>query len=564
MDSAKQLRDLSKVYMEAVYGGGKKEEKKDTRLVVTAADKKANTKAYQNYKAGNKAYKAADHLGEGIKGEDNETRKAAALERKAGVKTRLSPSEGRKNVANMLYKIRNAKSNLKNESVSEDKKYGYDKDGNSLNPVDIEKREKEDDDLAGSPNKNGKKNGKKAKRWWDDDGDGKGYEKGEVDGKFPDKDGSKKKKDVKEAVYGGKKEAPKDNRMVLTHADKKANTPAWQNRDKKNPKTGQSIYKKADHLNKEEVEVDEGYEEKKKGEVLAAMKKQGRKLSDKDKDKIANKVVVSKGDTSKSDDRYAYEELDPGMEHNLSILRMLAEKEVNVKDTKKVVDAIRAYDKSKDASRDATDDSDKGDKEGAAVEKKYAAKERGEIKKDDPNWKNKKYHTGMHGEEVEYDELDNDLLEFAENTLGNFPENEILDMMESMYHRRNPGKKHPLESGSSKVTPRPVSDKEKKSTDKEDRMYVAMRRVKDRQKGYDKDKSDAADRLHGHYTSRQSARKKGASPKEAAAGSHGDFGSKGFRIKRGGRSGEAPRTDRGTGNKAARRAGQEVRDTRKK
>ena len=69
MDSAKQLRDLSKVYMEAVYGGGKKEEKKDTRLVVTAADKKANTKAYQNYKAGNKAYKAADHLGEGKKAE---------------------------------------------------------------------------------------------------------------------------------------------------------------------------------------------------------------------------------------------------------------------------------------------------------------------------------------------------------------------------------------------------------------------------------------------------------------------------------------------------------------
>ena len=295
-----------------------------------------------------------------------------------------------------------ALSELYLQTVYEDKKYGYDKDGNSLNPVDIEKREKEDDDLAGSPNKNGKKNGKKSKRWWDDDGDGKGYEKGEVDGKFPDKDGSKKKKDVKEAVYGGKKEAPKDNRMVLTRADKKANTPAWQNRDKKNPKTGESVYKKADHLNKEEVEVDEGYEEKKKGEVLAAMKKQGRKLSDKDKDKIANKVVVSKGDTSKSDDRYAYEELDPGMEHNLSILRMLAEKEVNVKDTKKVVDAIRAYDKSKDASDDATADSDEGDKEKAAIEKKYAAKERGEIKKDDPNWKNKKGHTGMHGESMQH------------------------------------------------------------------------------------------------------------------------------------------------------------------
>tara|TARA_B000000557_G_C20772319_1_gene442422 strand:- start:361 stop:525 length:165 start_codon:yes stop_codon:yes gene_type:complete len=32
-----------------------------------------------------------------------------------------------------------------------------------------------------------KKKGKVAKRWWDDDGDGKGYEKGEVSGKFPKK-----------------------------------------------------------------------------------------------------------------------------------------------------------------------------------------------------------------------------------------------------------------------------------------------------------------------------------------------------------------------------------------
>ena len=60
--SNNQLNDLSKTYLEAVYGGAKKEEPKDTRLVVTNADKKANTKAYQNYKAGNKACKAADHL----------------------------------------------------------------------------------------------------------------------------------------------------------------------------------------------------------------------------------------------------------------------------------------------------------------------------------------------------------------------------------------------------------------------------------------------------------------------------------------------------------------------
>jgi len=48
---------------EAVYGGEKKEPK-DDRYTVTAADKKGNTVAYQKYKAGDKRYKAASHLGE--------------------------------------------------------------------------------------------------------------------------------------------------------------------------------------------------------------------------------------------------------------------------------------------------------------------------------------------------------------------------------------------------------------------------------------------------------------------------------------------------------------------
>ena len=111
-----------------------------------------------------------------------------------------------------------------------------------------------------------------------------------------------------------------------------------------------------------------------------------------------------------------------------------------------------------------------------------------------------------------------EFFQFVESSLGNFPEDQILDLVESGWHRRNPGKKHPLESGSSKVKRRPVSDQEKKSSDKSDRMYVAMRRVKDRQKGYDRDKADAADRLHSTYTDRQSKRKAGASSKEAAAG----------------------------------------------
>jgi hypothetical protein len=56
---------------EAVYGGEKKEPE-DTRMVVTNADKKANTPAYKKFKAGHPSYKAAPHLGEAkkMKGED--------------------------------------------------------------------------------------------------------------------------------------------------------------------------------------------------------------------------------------------------------------------------------------------------------------------------------------------------------------------------------------------------------------------------------------------------------------------------------------------------------------
>ena len=407
---SKDIRELNKLYMEAVYGGGKKkEEKKDTRLTVTNADKKANTPAWQKYKAGSTAYKAADHVKEG-----------------------------------------------KDES-----------------PEEEEEKDKEDDDLAGSPNKKGKK---KAKRWWDDDGDGKGYEDGEVDGKFKKK---KKDKDVKEAV-------------VQTYGTK-------------------------GKLKKELKDLGKGAETLKGKNIAKA-------------DKVAEEVLDEKEDY-------------------------------------KTVAAVIDYDRSKKGTDDATYDSLHGKKKAAKKERDYAAWERSKMKKDDPNWKHKKGSTSE-----EYDELDNELLQLAEDTLEKFSSDEILNMMESsieMYesgwHRRNPGKKHPLESGSKKVTPRPVSDEEKKSTDKSDRMYVAMRRVKDRQKGYSKAKSDAADRLHGEYTSRQSKRKAGASPKEAAAQSPGAFGSKGFRIKRGGRKGLAPGTDRGTGNKAARRAGQEVknRDPRK-
>ena len=72
--SMRQLNNLSDVYLEAVYGKSpeqveaerrKKDDLAGAPLTVTNADKKANTKAYQNLKKGVKGYKAADHMKEG-------------------------------------------------------------------------------------------------------------------------------------------------------------------------------------------------------------------------------------------------------------------------------------------------------------------------------------------------------------------------------------------------------------------------------------------------------------------------------------------------------------------
>ena len=51
----------------------------------------------------------------------------------------------------------------------------------------------------------------------------------------------------------------------------------------------------------------ESYETTKRKEVLSALKRDKRPLDKKTKEKIAAKIVKDKGDTSKSDDRYAYE-----------------------------------------------------------------------------------------------------------------------------------------------------------------------------------------------------------------------------------------------------------------
>ena len=82
-------------------------------------------------------------------------------------------------------------------------------------------------------------------------------------------------------------------------------------------------------------------------------------------------------------------------------------------DDRRTDDAIDAYDKSKDASRDADWDTVHGKIKQGKKEKKYAKKERGEIDKDDDSWKHRAYHTGMHGEETEIDEL-------SKKTMGSY------------------------------------------------------------------------------------------------------------------------------------------------
>ena len=267
----KQLHALSKIYKEAVYGGAKKEAPKDTRLTVTNADKKANTKAYQNYKAGNKAYKAADHMGE---------EKKAAKD--------------------------------------------YDGDG---------KVESGKDEYFGSKDKAIKKAmGKKIKEgvsnWRHDLKEIPDYEQIPVSAKDRNKKIEEKK--VKNSVkinpnmeegYGDKKKKKHDCASKVKHEqfgvgnciseahdlDENGNVAHY------DVEFGKYILK---NVPVEDLEILEGhmhehairegsYEATKTKEVMGALKK--RDLKKDVKKKIAADIVKRKGDTSKSDDRYAYE-----------------------------------------------------------------------------------------------------------------------------------------------------------------------------------------------------------------------------------------------------------------
>ena len=114
MDS-KTFNSLSEAYA-AIYS-----ETVDETYTVTAADKKGNTKAYQNYKAGMKKkdgtpmYKAADHMKEGVRDVDPEkgtAERKAKLEKKRGMKLDDHPQYKKEEVENVeeLYKGKHGQS----------------------------------------------------------------------------------------------------------------------------------------------------------------------------------------------------------------------------------------------------------------------------------------------------------------------------------------------------------------------------------------------------------------------------------------------------------------------
>ena len=135
MESSKGLRELTDIYLNEISA--------DTALAASKAADKARGKA--------------------AAGGDREKAKA-----KAALASRLYKASAEKRKSEPVATPDRSYPKGKGASYQEDKDWGYDEDGNSLNPVDIEKREKEDDDLAGAPNKKGKKKAKK-----DFDGDGK-------------------------------------------------------------------------------------------------------------------------------------------------------------------------------------------------------------------------------------------------------------------------------------------------------------------------------------------------------------------------------------------------------
>ena len=318
----KQLNALSKIYQEAVYGGAKKEAPKDNRLVVTAADKKANTKAYQNYKAGNKAYKAADHLkSEGYQRDPEQQEK----ERKTSKQTDPS-KDGFTGIGNSIKDIMKQNAAMKKAAAKKTKKEEFVSEGPSDKSVARTKAWMDKKGEKGAPGLDAHKErmqDHKAKRgvkkeafvsWRHDLKEIPDYE--QIPASAKKRNEKIEEKDVKNTI----KINPEMKESVGSAIDKTlgaageiADTavklPAKAIGYAKGLKKGlkKAAKKGEDKASGDASPKNESYETTKRKEVLSALKRDKRPLDKKTKEKIAAKIVKDKGDTSKSDDRYAYE-----------------------------------------------------------------------------------------------------------------------------------------------------------------------------------------------------------------------------------------------------------------
>jgi len=242
-----------------------------------------------------------------------------------------------------------------------------------------------------------------------------------------------------EAVYGktpAQVEAEKRKKddlagapLTVTNADKKANTPAYQNY-----KAGKKGYKAADHLKNEEVVNERDYHigqgEKiqkrtkkwmdKKGQSgapgLNAMKartaehearrgvkvKEEEDLSDWRKDLEEASLVEVENSDAEDEEFGAKRKIDvkKGIKNEVKINPNLPEamaeiggEVISEKESYKTVAAVIDYDRSKKGTDDAVYDTEHGEKKKAKKERDYAAWERKKMKKDDPDWEHKKGST---------------------------------------------------------------------------------------------------------------------------------------------------------------------------
>ncbi len=342
--SMRQVNDLSKLYVEAVYGGvKKKEDPKDTRMVVTNADKKANTPAYKKFKAGDKAYKAADHMEEG----------------------HSADTKGKKNCGCgqdpcITY-------GKQDKSMKEEKKAAKDYDGDG-------KIESGKDEYFGSKDKAIKKAmGKKVKQqeqysnWRDELVEDNLIEV--VDSDEEDENyGAKKKIDVKKGIK---------NKVNI------------------NPNLPEAVQEMGAELI--EVKV-----EKKKGKAEFSSKAKGHDCASKVKhesygvgDCIKEQHDLDEnGNVTHYDVKFSNRIVRNVPASTLEVLEgMYHEHVIREKESYDTVAAVIDYDRSKKGTDDAVKDSEEGKKKSAKKERDYAAFERKKMKKDDPNWEHKRGST---------------------------------------------------------------------------------------------------------------------------------------------------------------------------